>query len=186
MKKFSKILVVLLAVFIVSVAFGQSNIGLNGIGGRLGYVMPEGDVDNTIAFGAVADLGQLTPDIDLEANVTYWSIGEKIGGFDWSWSSFQIDAVAKYKIKMEDSQLRPYVGGGLGLHFGTVKYDWVDWNGNKTDESDSEMDIAIILAGGAKKTLSETLDGFAEIRYTIAGELDTFGFFVGAIYKLNK
>lgn len=186
MQRISKLLVLVLCLA-VTVVFAETNIGLNGIGARLGYVMPEGDVDNTIAFGATADLGQLSPDIDLEANVTYWSIGEKIGGFDWSWSSFLIDAVAKYKIKMDNSDLKPYVGGGLGLHFATVKYDWVDpWTGNKTDESDSETDIAIILAGGAKKTFSETIDGFAEIRYTIAGDLDTFGIFVGAIYKLNK
>lgn len=182
MQRISKVLLIVLCLA-VTVAYAETNIGFNGIGGRLGYVMPEDPIDNSLAFGAVADLGQLSPDIDFEANLIYWSNSEGA----WKWSSFQIDAIAKYKIKTDNPDLRPFVGGGLGFHRGAVSWEYTDpWSGKKYEEDNSETDIAIVLVGGAKKQVSDNMDGFAELRYSIAGDFDTFGIYVGVIYNLKK
>ena len=81
-------------------AFTQSNIGLNGIGGKIGYVDPEGDMESTIGFGAVADLGTITPKIALEADVFYWgkSYDEHFYGAtgEAKFTSITVSAVGKY------------------------------------------------------------------------------------------
>ena len=44
---------ILVALLIPTLSLAEANISLNGVGGRLGFVMPEDPIDNTIGLGFV-------------------------------------------------------------------------------------------------------------------------------------
>lgn len=171
----------------VTYSFGQSNIGLMGVGGKLGYVMPGSDADNAIGFGAIADLGKITPKINLEADVLYWSKGQDAMGYEWKYSNIAICGIAKYYFTPEGEQLRWFAGGGLGLSMGKSSWEYQNpYTGQKEDDSVSDTDLAIILCGGGRYQLSPNLDGVAEFRYLIAGDWDYMVISAGVIYALTK
>jgi len=179
MKRF---LFAIIAVLMMSgLAFSQMNIGLNGVGGKIGYIMPEDPIDNTLGFGAAFDLGTITPTIHLNGFCEYWSKGYDVLGVDVSFSEFIFGATAKYYFSA-NGQLKPYAGGGLAFILGKAS---VDDNIYGVDVSESETDIGFHFCGGADYPLSPTLDGFAEIKYTLDG-IDHLGIFVGVIYKMDK
>lgn len=194
MKKVMLYSTLMLFIFVIS-ASAQLNFGLNGIGGKVGFVMPSSGIDNTIGFGAVADLGTLTigsfGDIALGAHLDYW--GKKYSAnsyLDWKWSVISIAALGKYYFPMEGSNFRPYAGVGLGFDISKwkSKYNGPDlgygFNTNYNDSA-SNFDLALHLIGGASMAVSPTLDGFAEVKYTTGG-IDYFGIYVGVMYKLSK
>ena len=181
MKKQILILGVVLAVVFTAAAFAKSDIGLKGVGGKFGYVKPE-DIDGTFGFGAVADLGKLTPQINLEGELLYWGKSDKHEGFEVSYSQIYISALAKYFFpQKKGAKWLPYAGGGLGFVIGKAK---VKSEFLGSDNSDSSTDLGIHLLGGMKTVLSPTMDGFAEVRYSIDGA-DFFGIFIGAIFKMK-
>ncbi|HDQ46204.1 MAG TPA: porin family protein [bacterium] len=184
--KVMKPLTIVIAVLLSVSLFAQTQIGLNGVGGKIGYVDPEGGIESTIGFGVVADLGTITPKIAFEADIFYWGKSYDFGfGSDVKFSSFTISALGKYLFAESKEQLRPYAGAGLGLAIGKSKVEYTDpWTGSKASESDSDSDIVIHLCGGTKYRLSPQLDGFAELRYTL-GDLDVLSILVGAIYSLK-
>jgi opacity protein-like surface antigen len=177
----------------MSNATAQLNFGFNGIGGKVGLIMPEGGIDNAIGFGAVADLGTFTMssvgDIALGASLDYWAKNySQSSTWDWTWSVISIAAYGKYFFPMESS-FKPYAGLGLGFDISKWKSEY---NGpdpgfgfnSSLDGSESNFDLALHLVGGATYKLSPTLDGFVEAKYTTGG-IDYFGIYVGVLYKLK-
>lgn len=172
---------------LATVATAEMNIGFNGIGGKVGFVSPEGDFGSTFALGAVADLGTLADNLALEGDVTFWTKGEDIAGFDWNATSINIAAIVKYYFGDPTAKFVPYAGGGLGLTFTIFSYEYPDFlGGGTTKESDSDVNLGIHVVGGAKTAVSDAMDGFAEFRYSLVGDWDFWGVFVGIMYKLNK
>lgn len=187
-KRFSMLFLAVLLMFSLSMA--QTDIGLKGVGGKLGYIMPDGDIENTIGFGLIADLGQYNDNISVDAYVDYWGKKYELSQYyEWSWSVISIAAIAKYNFE-SSGQFKPYAGAGLGLDISSWKSDYTgpteslygyDWS-----DSASSTDLAIHLVGGATMDLSEGLEGMAEVKYTTGGGADYFGIYVGVIYSLNK
>jgi len=179
-----------LVVLVMSVtAFAQANIGFNGIGVKVGYVMPEDPIESTFGFGLNADLGTITPKIKLGAFLDYWSKSYDYNyGYgvesEATFSVLAIGALARYDFTTSGN-IKPYVAGGLGLDFGTFKWEWENpLTGDKEDESESDSEFAIHLIGGAEMPLSPTMTGFAEVKYVIS-DPEYFGIFVGVMYKLK-
>ena len=189
MKK-SLITTSLLLIFAIPlVTIAQTEIGLNGVGARIGYIMPEGDIENTLGFGLNADIGTFNESIKLFAYLDYWGKGYDLGYWEWNWSVINIAAIGKYPIEMQGS-LKPYVGGGLGLSFNHWSSDYKGpaspyVSENDLESSATDTELAIHLLGGADMELTPQMDGFAEIKYTISGNADYFGLFVGINYKLK-
>lgn len=184
------ILVAALFFALTTLSFAQADIALKGVGGRLGFVMPtEGNIDNTLGFGLQANLGSITPKILLDAYVDYWAKGYTAVNYKWTWSTFGIAAIAKYKIDMEGS-IHPYVGGGLGFNISKSSGKYTGPNSSlfgqylDSDVSSSTTDVAIHLVGGATMALTPKMDGLAEVKYTLGG-IDNLGIFVGVNYKLQ-
>jgi len=157
------IVFLLFAVTLGSNALAQNDIGFYGIGGKLGFVMPEGDGDNTIALGVISDLGTITPLIHLSASLDYWSVS--------NFRQISIGGTTKYLFPIE-GDIKPYAGGGLNLIF---------WKA----DSVSDTDIGIDFVGGVEKELSPNLIGFGEVKYHIDGA-DYIGLFAGVTYLLGK
>lgn len=179
----------LMIAFAISQTSAQE-IGLKGIGGKIGYIMPDGAIENTIGFGLQADLGQYNENISLAGYVDYWGKNYNVGtNYDWSWSVISIAAIGKYGFEAMGN-FKPFAGAGLGL-------DIASWESNYTgptngfgvyadpSSSASDTDFAIHFVGGATMELSPTLDGIGEVKYTIGGA-DYFGIYVGVMYKLDK
>jgi len=157
-------------------AYAQSDIGLKGIGGRLGFAMPEDPIDNTIGFGAVADLGTISPVIGLDAFIDFWSKGYDVATAEWKYTEIAFGAMAKYLFPV-DGAIKPYAGGGLALHYGKVSWDDPYFG----DFSDSDTDLGIHLAGGVEKAFSPSMTGFAEAKYAIGGA-DYFFISAGVVF----
>jgi len=166
----------------------QSDIGLKGVGAHVGFVMPDDPMDNALGFGAQAALGTIIPDLHLSAFLDYWANSYDTGfGTDAevTFSLLSIGALAKYHFAM-DGQFTPYAGGGLGLSIGTSKIDYSSEFFGDMSESESDTELGIHLVGGAITPLSDTLDGFAELRYTLGDDVDYLGIWVGVNYKLSQ
>jgi hypothetical protein len=185
MRRLPVILIVTL--LFTAFSFGGADIGFNGIGGKLGFIDPEGDDNSTIAFGAVADLGTFMENLGFEVEAQYWAKKYDVAGFDFTISSFSIAGLTRYYFMPEGEKFRAFGGGGLGLSFNSAKSDWLNPITGQTEKTtSSDTDLSIILEGGGKMSLSDVLDGFATLRYAISGDWDYIGIFGGIIYKLNK
>ena len=182
-----------IVILMVTSGFGQADIGFKGIGGKLGLVDPGEGVGSTIAFGAVVNLGSITPKIMLQADVAYWGKDYDVfASNDFTVSSFSISAIGKYMFAESDQQLRPFAGAGLGFNFNSVswEYDTISpvppYQPIHEKDSDSDTDIGIHIVGGTHYMLSDNLDGFAEFRYMIGGDWDYWGIFAGVVFLLGK
>ena len=168
-------------------AFAQSNIDLNGIGLKLGFVDPEG-VESVIGFGALADLGTITPNIMLEANLDYWSKSvtstSSLGSAEFSFRDLILGGTAKYMFKSGSPKFRPFASGGLAFHFfkATAKS-----SGTFTASSDdSEMKIGIHIGGGLFYNLSPQLDLLADGRYSIVSNVSQIALQAGVVLRFPK
>ncbi len=183
-----KVLVLALALLVfTTLAVAKSDIGLKGVGGQLGFIMPEDPIDNTIGFGGHAYLGTIIPNLDLYVYADYW--GKKYAeASDWEakFSVFGIAGVVKYRFNVS-GDIKPYAGGGLALNIGSASAEYTGPYKQyyTTDTSSSDTELGLYLVGGAAKTFSPTLDGFAEIRYNTGG-VDYLGIYAGVTYKLGK
>ena len=184
MKKLGFLLLIL--IFSVGISFAQSDIGLKSIGGKLGFVMPEDPIDNTFGLGVVADLGTITPAIALQAHVEYWGKSYDVGYYEWTFSEIIIGATAKYYFPTQGI-MKFYGGGGLDFIIGNSSGEYTGTNPyyTNTDVSDSDTDIGFHFCGGGEYPLSETMTGFAELKYTVDGA-DFFSIFAGVKFKMGQ
>lgn len=180
------VLAILIVGVVVYTVPASAGVGFNGIGVRLGFVSPE-DGDETIGFGAVADLGTFTDDIHWDASLCYWGNGEEVPGIEWSWKDIALRSAAKYFFPVTGSSVSPYAGGGLGIHFFSSE---VTWTGHPLfgdqSESDSETKFGFFVVGGAEMVLSDQFKGSAEVQYDLVEDINQFNVQVNLIYMLQK
>lgn len=168
---------------------GQSDLGLMGVGLRIGFLDIGGGAGSTIAFGGLFDLGVIVPNLSLEADVLYWSKSYRSdyqpdSKSDMKVHSMSISAVVKYFFFSEFGQLHPYAGAGLGLTFYRESSDTIDrLTRTRSTVYDTALDIHV--AGGVKIALSSKITGFGEFRYNIEGYTDYWGVFTGVVYQLK-
>ncbi len=179
--------IILLAILSLCVAqaSAKSDIGLKGIGLKVGYLMPEDPLDATITFGAVADLGTFIPELHWDASVQYWSTGYDESSWDRSWSDIAIKSTVRYLFPVQGN-IKPYAGGGLGIHFYHSEWDvpsgYQTW-GVSTSTSDTEFGIHVL--GGAQFALAPKWKLQTELEYCSA-DLDQFTIGANIIYILGK
>jgi len=196
MKKLAVVAVLSVFIFSFSGLYGQTNIGFNGIGGFVGFAMPEDPIESTLALGAKADLGTIfTPDLAFEADLAFWTKGYESTYYEWSYTQIYVSALGKYSFA-SGSDFQPYAGGGLGFVHQSAKAEYTGpsypymslaktADVMSTESSDSEIDLCIHILGGFNYQLSDMLKGFAEARYSLGGA-DTFFILAGVMYSLQK
>jgi hypothetical protein len=189
-KRIAVIVTVALCLVTGSALFATSDIGFKGVGPQLGFISPSASgLGGTIGFGGVVDLGTITPQIGLEADVLYWSKSHTYYDFKWSYSQFYITAVGKYYFEhKKDASFEPYAGAGLGLCMGTWKTDWTgNYYGYATNSSMSTTSLVFLAVGGVKHPFSPKMYGFGEARYMSGGgNLASFwGIFAGLVFSLK-
>lgn len=176
----------------VSLGFGQG-LGFKGVGGGIGFIaasMDDGSGSSSslsgFLIGAHVDLGEITKDISLFPDITYWSASKD----PLKLSDFSINVNAHYNISVQ-GQFRPYVGAGLGYNsissevtipsftiggFGT-------FGGGTVSGSVSRLGINLLV--GANYKLNDVLTLVVEPRYVLASDFNHFTVKVGITYGMK-
>jgi hypothetical protein len=191
--RWNSVLLTALALIVgVSATPAVAGVAFTGIGGHLDYVSPEGEgIDAVLGFGALADLGMITPVIGLEGNVDFWSKSYDFGNASSSLRLISIGATGKYYFAAEDVALRPFAGAGLALHLAkaTATYNLgYDFPGYATsgEVSTSDSKIGIDLCGGTLYGLNDKLDLLGELRYRLVSDVNQLVVRAGIIYRMGK
>jgi hypothetical protein len=174
-------------------ASANSDIGLKGIGVKVGLLVPEDPLDNTFTIGAVADLGTFIPQLHWDVSLQYWSAGYNQGifgaNYDWSWSDIALKSTVRYFFPVK-SNLEPYLGGGIGMHFYSWKWDYPGYSyggyvhpGASLSDTETKFDLHFV--GGAQFSLAPNWKLQAEAEYAIA-DIDQFMLGANIIYILGK
>jgi hypothetical protein len=165
----------------------QSDIGLKGLGFRLGIVDPEGALDETIELGVVFEFGELIPQLKWDGSLSFWRAGRNYRYWDNNHNDYRF-----YDWKLQDIILRtgvnyyflgrdwvPFVGGGLGVHF----YSW-DYNNAPAYNNSDESKIGVYLDGGIERTFSDAWTGQLLLQFDSA-ELDQTAILFNLIHRFQ-
>jgi len=171
-------------VLVASPAMAASDLGFKRLGAAVGYVSPD-NLDGTIGFGAFVDHGTITPRLGLESRVDYWSQSEEEFGAEASISDLTIGARAKYYFPVSSTTVRPFAGGGLGLHFLSAEVSIEVPGFPPMTAEDSSTEFGLDMGGGIVTALSPSTDLHGELWYTLS-DLDQLSLRLGLSFKLGN
>ncbi len=149
----------------------ESNLGLKGMGPRIGFVDPEGVLDGTVEIGMVFDFGEFTPQLKWDGSVSFWSSDRTYRYYDtphndWRYYDWKLrDLILRSGVNyyfMADEWV-PFVGGGIGMHF----YSW-DYNDYPNHPSPSETRIGIYIDGGIEHDFGESWTSQVQLQFDSA------------------
>jgi hypothetical protein len=175
----------------VANASAQANLALRGIGLKAGLVAPD-NVDTTVGFGLIFDLGTVAPQFALESYAGYWSQGESAYGVEAGVSDYSFGGKVKYMFTTSNPTIQPYAGAGLGLHV-------LDLHGETpplyfggslmfpgTSYDDTQVKLGMDLGGGIKIDRGNTFAFIADSWFSIVSDVSQFSLMVGAVYMFGR
>ena len=167
-------------------AQAQSDLGLKGVGLAVGIVSPE-DLDATFGFGVSADMGSITPQIRLEPTLDYWSKSEDVFGGEFSVQDIMVGAVVKYYFTVSNPKLRPFAGGGLGLHFLNAEVEMVDpFTGGTMTVEDSSTKLGLHFGGGIGTPLNGRTSFVADAWFRFVSDFSQYSLRVGLLHSFGS
>jgi len=186
MKKIFGLMVIAL-VLSLSLPASASDIGLKRLNGQLGLLFPSSPgLSYGVGFqlGAGADLGEITDNLHLVPSLSYWILSPDVEGYessevDVSASNFQIAADVHYYLKDVKGL---YFGGGLSLNFNSAS---IKYRGFEVG-SGTGTDVGIGLLGGYEMSLNNTTTGFAQLKYNIISDFNTFAIIFGVWFDMKN
>ena len=159
---------------------------LKAVGIAVGFVSPK-NTDGTFSLGAFADCGMLTPKIGLESRLDYWSHSESSFGVDASVSDVTLGARGKYYFEAPHSNLRPFVGTGLGIHFLHADVVIPPQGGFPALKAeDSSTKLGLDVGGGFSTAINPRADLLAEMWYGIVSDVNQFSLRLGVSRRLGS
>src|SRR5262245_47257439 len=172
-------------------ASAQANVALQGIGLKAGLVSPD-NVDTTVGFGLIFDLGTVHPQFALETYAGYWSQGEDSYGVSADVTDYSFGGKVKYMIATSNPTIQPYAGAGLGLHV-------LDLHGETppmyfggsllfpgTSYDDTDVKLGLDLGGGVKIDRGNTLAFVSDAWISVVSDVTQFQLMVCAIYMFGR
>lgn len=174
-----RLLLIVLMVFALAFGVQAQKLEFSNLGVAGGVIFPQDEWDTGFRIGVNSNLGELTDDLYLVPLAAYWSSGYTFGTFDLSLSNIQVGADVHYMIKNVKGL---YAGGGLSLNFLSV--DFPNLFGQGTSSS-SDTKIGIHLLSGYNVPIGN-LDGFAEAKYNLVSDFNTFELTVGVYFDMGK
>jgi opacity protein-like surface antigen len=166
-------------------AVARTDIGFKGIGPRIGYVSPEGDLDGTIEFGVAFEFGEWVRQLHWDGSVCFWSTGRDYQYYSgnhydkYSWTLRDIVLRSGVNYHFLEGPWVPYAGGGLGLHF----YSW-DYSGAPTYNNTSDTEFGFYIDGGIEHKFSENWTGQLQLQFDFA-DPDQTALLFNLIYRLR-
>lgn len=163
-----------------------ADIGLKGIGGRAGFVMPD-QGDNTFGLGVVFDLGTIISQLALEASADYFGYSYDLLGAKLSSNIINFNGMVKYHFPV-GGNFSPFAGGGFTFQYARVKSEYQAaslWGVpvGETSSSESETDTDLHIGGGVDFPIGTGMKFTAEARYFLDDE--TIWLTGGIILKLK-
>lgn len=185
MKRNVILLALALAVLASQQARAQSDIGFKRIGATVGYVSPE-NLDGTFGLGVFADLGTIAPSISLEPRIDHWSHSEEAFGSKATLSDVVVGARAKYYFRVSNTNVRPFAGAGLGLHFLHAEVSLSIPSLPTMASGETTTKLGLDLGGGATTRLTPRADLLGEMWYGIVSDASQLSIRVGLSYKVGS
>jgi len=147
------------------------SLGFKGLGARIGLVDPEG-ASSTVDLGLHIDAGNVARNVRVSPLVEYWSVG--VADIDFKDFAMGLDLAVDFPL--QDSRLKPYVGGGVGLH-------WLSFDDPVTSDSDSDTKFGLNLMGGVLTEAMPNLSLFGELRYNFVSDANQLKILGGFTYR---
>ena len=173
MHKFVIRMCVLLALFFVYTVPAQ-DMSIKGVRVSGGVIFPE-SFGTGFNFGAGIDLGELAKQVHLLPRLSYWKASKE----DHSMSNFVLALDMQYFIPelLEGA----YLGLGISYNFLNWDYSYTDYDPEEVTKWDETADSRIgfyPLLGYQRKI--DMVIAFAEIKYILISEFDTWQLLIGA------
>ncbi|MEO8398510.1 MAG: hypothetical protein ABI550_01715 [Ignavibacteriaceae bacterium] len=180
------IFAIIISAFSATKIFPQTNIRFEGIGGKIGFIIPENPIDNTFSISAHADLGTIFDRVFVGAIAEYWSKSYNASSiantfFDGKWTEFIIAPTFKFKF-YTPTKFITYAGGGIGFAIVSSNTDFKDGS-QVVRSSESKLNAALFFLGGVEYPFNKNLKGISEIKFHINGA-NFFGIYAGLTYLL--
>ena len=178
-------LAALLCVTAATDTHAVANIGLRGAGGRLSFVNPS-DIDGTIGLDLIADWGTLRPQLAVETTLDFWSSEEDFGFFEVDVRAIAVGGRLKYTFNVTDHRVRPYVAGGLALHF--LRFETptrLVFGVPVAGRDDSDTKLGIDFAGGVGYKTNPNLFVVGELRVRLVADVSQVMLAGGVVYWFN-
>ena len=155
-------------------------VELQAMGGSLGFCGVSGQVGNTYLLRLYADLGPMMPDLHLVPDISRWSWSKTEGAVETVWTSLFLGANSRYFFPSTRFEtIKPYVGGGLGLHLLTQE----TIEGGRSS-SVRDFDLGLDLMAGGTYLVSSRIRLTGEARYTLVSRYSHLSLTAGAAYLL--
>jgi len=180
-------LVALCATVFVTGAHAAADVGIKGIGARIGWVSAE-DVDATFQLGTFVNLGTVADNMALTANLDFWRTTEENPfGDDVSFRDIALSGRANYMFPVENPKFSPFVGGGVSLHFLTVNVPAIYLGSVQvtTGLDDTEIRPGLDLGGGFGYQIAEQMDLVTDAWASFVSDANQFALRVGLQYNLD-
>ena len=189
MKQVTLIAVVALVCAIAVPGAATSNLALRGVGGAVSMVDAD-DIDMTVGFNLLFDLGMVADKVGLEAYGMYWQQTEDNFGIEASLRDVAFGARAKYLVPMQSGSIHPFAGGGLGLHIVTaaVNTPAYDFGGGltvpATSIDETELKLGLDIGAGALFDVGAKAGILTDVWYTMAPDVSQLSLRAGLMFKL--
>jgi hypothetical protein len=189
MKRLFAMLVCFLALSaMTTTTMAAADFGLKGIGFRVGVVEPE-NLDTTVGFGLLLDMGTFHPNVSFETYATYWSNNIDVGLAESSFRDIAIGGKVRYLFNTSRPTIHPFVGGGLSVHLLHTEASTpeIDMGGGfvipalTVDASDTKLGLD--LGGGLRAGVADRVDIIGEAWYTIVSDFNQFIGTGGLVFK---
>lgn len=184
MKRIALLLAVVTCTVASTEAMAQADLGFKRLGAAVGFVSPE-NLDGTFTFGVFADAGTITPNLSLEPRIDFWSWSEEDFGVETKVRDIQFGLRGKHGFEVANSNIRPFLGAGLGMHMLNLEVTIPASGGNpEMRAEDSETRLGVDLGGGFSTPMNPVLDFHAEVWYGIVSDFNQFSLRAGISRKL--
>lgn len=182
MRRVFAILVCFMAVSaMATTAMAAANIGLKGIGVRVGVIEPE-NLDTTVGFGILMDLGTFHPNVGFETYATYWSYDLDVVLAESSFRDIAVGAKVRYLIDTSRPTIHPFIGGGASVHIlhseATVPFS----SGSLTVDA-SDTKLGFDLGGGLRAGVADKVDIIGEAWYSFVSDFNQLVATGGLVFK---
>lgn len=163
----------------------NASIQISSIGLRLGQVMPSVTNEGVLSVGIYSTLENNSSEFMFRPFFDYWAAAYDKGDDNWNRQLFALGFSALKPFNLTNSKAVPFVGGGLGLTYNSwhIKFPHEP---EHPSSKDFEFDLALNILGGIEVPFTSSLNGSLELKYTLAGVADYFGFWIGLSYQLNS
>jgi hypothetical protein len=111
-------------------------------------------------------------------------------GIETSARDIVLGAKGKWIFPTTNPRIRPFAGGGLGIHFLHAEVNIPDqWIGGflipGMSLEDDSVKLGLDFGGGMNVTLNEKTDFVGEIWYGVVSDINQLSLKVGVLYKLG-